>query len=209
MNKLKGVLFLWVPLAVTIVWVFVVSLKVYNHLQVSPRILGLNGLGDFVAGAMSPLAIFWLVMVYLQQRKEMREQVAQTKFIAIETRKQVEVMEKDLAIQHEPLFVCHNITQVTGDGPHRANIQIINVGGVALYLNVKDHNGGTINIDPSSYIQTDQLAKMSVPFQGKLDDADDADDAFIYFEYENRFGRKSKYKCFFGKGATKEDFFVR
>lgn len=91
----------------TTIWVvIVVLLASYNLFTDFPGRLNLNELGDFVAGAMSPLAIFWLVMVYLQQRKEMRDQVEQTRDIAIQTQKQVEKMDEQFHKQFEPFLVC-------------------------------------------------------------------------------------------------------
>jgi hypothetical protein len=185
-----------------IVILFIASLNYY--FGPNSRV-NLNELGDFFAGAMSPLAIYWLVMVYMQQRKEMRGQVEQTELIAKETREQVEVMKKEFTIKHDPLFVCDSLTKALGHGKNYAEIKLMNFGGVALHVHAKGtHNCSDVEIGPSRHVKVDEHVKLKIPYNGNLGEANDA---FLEFEYLNRFGTKSRYRCFFGKGATKEDFF--
>jgi hypothetical protein len=135
----------------TAIWiVLVASMSAFNLLFDLPNRLSLNELGDFVAGAMSPPAIFWLVMVYLQQRKEMQEQVAQTEKIARETQKQVAVMDQQFKKQYEPLFICHEVgTGVSindGDGEKlEAIITVENIGGIAMDLYGKLYGEQNLN----------------------------------------------------------------
>lgn len=118
---------------------FIAVMSAYNFLPSSQTQLSPNEFGNFIAGAMSPFAIFWLVMVYLQQREEMRDQVEQTKKIAEETQKQVAVMDKQYKKQYEPFFICHAVET----GMHlndsngksiEANLIIENIGGIAVGL---------------------------------------------------------------------------
>lgn len=134
-DRLKNMAIVW-----TAIWLLLVSsMSAYNLITDSPSRLNLNELGDFVAGAMSPLAIFWLVMVYLQQRKEMQEQVAQTERIAHETQKQVTIMDEQFKKQYEPLFVCHEVATGafidSGQGMElEAKVTIENLGGISEYV---------------------------------------------------------------------------
>ncbi len=119
------------------IWFCIVFLLAAYNLGFSSNTVQLNELGDFVAGAMSPLAILWLVMVYRQQRKEMRDQVVQTKEIAEETKKQVAIMDKQFKKQYEPFFVCHavgvGISMNDSNGESvQATLTIENFGGVAI-----------------------------------------------------------------------------
>lgn len=137
-NKESSYLF-W-AFTITVGWfMLIIGMAYYNYSLNSPKTVNLNELGDFFAGATSPLAIFWLVMVYLQQRKEMRAQVAQTEKIAHETQKQVEVMDLQFKKQYEPFFVCHDVkadmfTKVNQERGFRASITVENIRGIATHL---------------------------------------------------------------------------
>ncbi len=119
----------------TIAYFVAVLLIAFANWLVGPHArVNLNELGDFFAGAMSPLAVFWLVMVYLQQRKEMREQVRQTQEIAVATRKQVEIIDEQFHKLHEPLFVFVE-DQSKADGSEvQFKVLAKNIGGVAKNL---------------------------------------------------------------------------
>jgi hypothetical protein len=114
-------------------WVLIIVLMAGYNLWGSPNTVKLNELGDFVGGAMSPVAVFWLVMVYLQQRKEMREQVQQTENIAKETQRQVSLMDEQFMKQYEPLFVCQVVEFRNGD-KFLPRIIVDNIGGTAIKL---------------------------------------------------------------------------
>lgn len=191
---------------VTIIYVLLIVISaIFNNWFGFQKQLNLNEFGDFMAGTMSPLAIFWLVMVYMQQRKEMREQVEHTEKIAKETKEQVKIMKREFNIKNEPLLACKNFQQVSGSGPNRVEISLINVGAVALHLAITEELSDCQKSKISSrIINTDEEVHLKLYYNG---DITQATDAFIEFEYQNRFGKKSKYRCFFGKGATKEDFF--
>jgi len=206
-KKVRDFLFLWGSIFVTVVWVAVIGCEVIGNFPKLSKEMGLNGIGDFVAGAMSPLAIFWLVMVYLQQRKEMREQVAQTEKIAEETKEQVKAMEKDLAIRHEPVFACDSLiySKSSIDGCSRVTISIVNFGGVALHLHAKGGEKSEVSkFSTSRHVKTGGTVSMVIEFEGNIEEAKDE---FIEIKYNNRFGVETKYQCPIGKGATKEDFF--
>ena len=115
--------------------IIVAAMSIYNFLPESQGKLSPNAFGDFIAGAMSPLAIFWLVMVYVQQREEMRDQVEQTKKIAIQTQKQVEKMDEQFKKQYEPFFVCHEVGFYADDANHYCGFLFAeNLGGTAWDL---------------------------------------------------------------------------
>lgn len=137
----------------TAIWVILVVLMSGYNFWVASVKVHLNEIGDFIAGAMSPLAIFWLVMVYLQQRKEMREQVAQTEKIAQETQKQVAVMEAQFYKQQEPLFVFAYNRLRPGNIPPQDKIFSENVGGIATNLEWEFSDGNNRIIKLETYLQ--------------------------------------------------------
>lgn len=78
----------------------------------------LNEWGDYLAGAFSPLAFFWLIMGYLQQGKELQQntkalelQAQELQNSVTEQRKQNEAYEKELIarrIQSKPILNIKN-----------------------------------------------------------------------------------------------------
>jgi len=64
--------------------------------------LTLNELGDFLAGTMAPLAIFWLVLGFLQQGDELKQNTEALKLQAEELRQSVE-QQKELVATNEKL----------------------------------------------------------------------------------------------------------
>jgi len=126
------------------IWILIlVVLSTYNFWINSPETLDANELGDFIAGAMAPLAVFWLVMVYLQQRKEMKDQVAQTERIAIETQNQVSIMDSQFKKQYEPLFVYVDYKKEFTGTAMRVNIFAENTGAIATNLEGEYGNHNT------------------------------------------------------------------
>jgi len=117
---------------ITIVYFTVVFLiALVNWLMGSSSRVNLNELGDFFAGAMSPLAIFWIVMVYRQQRQEMRE-------ISKSAKEQVEVMQKQLNSSYRPLLFCFNYNYSPADETKgTCGLTIHNAGGLAMDMRVE------------------------------------------------------------------------
>ena len=62
-------------LFLTIIYPFIIFFILFINLYHTPPSpeLGLNGIGDFLAGSFSPLAFAWLVYGYLMQSRELRE----------------------------------------------------------------------------------------------------------------------------------------
>lgn len=73
-RKKKNWLF-WLFLALTIIWgITVVSLIIRNqYFTVPADVMRLNEIGDFLSGAFSPLALFWLTYGYWMQNLEIVE----------------------------------------------------------------------------------------------------------------------------------------
>ncbi|MDO6587460.1 hypothetical protein Q4543_18260 [Salipiger sp. 1_MG-2023] len=80
------------------------ALATIGLLKIEP--IGLNELGDFLAGAFGPLAIFWLILGFFQQGEELRNSVATLELQAKELANSVEqqrelVLANREALDHE------------------------------------------------------------------------------------------------------------
>jgi len=76
---------IWVTVA------YVVALTIYAYLQRGPVLdMTPNEFGDALAGAASPLAFLWLVLGYLQQGDELRQNTDALRLQAVELKNSVE-----------------------------------------------------------------------------------------------------------------------
>ncbi|MDA9095245.1 hypothetical protein N9J88_02445 [Porticoccaceae bacterium] len=71
---------------VYIVLIIVLRLSSLSDLQVMP----LNEFGDFLAGVFGPLMLFWLILGYIQQQKELRQNTKALQLQADELKRSVE-----------------------------------------------------------------------------------------------------------------------
>lgn len=137
MTKFKN----W-PTFLTLIWLVTIA-----FILVSDRSSGdpmkLNAIGDFLAGTMSPLALFWIVIAYYQQnedlkltKREMKNQVEETKNLVKQTAKQADIMDKQFNKQNEPLFVFVKDASEGGQEfpPYLGRIFAKNAGGIATDL---------------------------------------------------------------------------
>ncbi|GAB3044682.1 hypothetical protein GCM10027155_07170 [Acinetobacter apis] len=127
---------------VTFIWVgIVIVVPIFCSSIDKPS--KLNEWGDYLAGAFSPLAFFWLIMGYLQQGKELknsieeqRNSVEEQKNIGKHQENQVKILQEQLQKnlewqevqmnQREPYFILEALNSNT--------IKIKNIGGEARYL---------------------------------------------------------------------------
>jgi hypothetical protein len=73
----------------------------FGFLELGP--ITLNELGDFLAGAFGPLALFWLVLGFIQQGRELRNSVATLELQADELRASVEQQKELVSVTRETL----------------------------------------------------------------------------------------------------------
>ncbi|WP_262236571.1 hypothetical protein, partial [Escherichia coli] len=59
--------------------------------------------GDFLAGAFSPVAFFWLVLGYLQQQKELQQNTEALKLQATELKNSVEQYKEMVSVSKQQL----------------------------------------------------------------------------------------------------------
>ena len=116
-----------------------------------------NQLGDFLAGVFGPVAIFWLVLGFMQQGEELRHSVEALQLQAEELRHSVEaqrelvevsraaiVQEREQAVQdaarrkaeNAPEFRVEFVAAKAQSGIPVFNLTIINCGGRAVELTV-------------------------------------------------------------------------
>lgn len=65
---------------------------------------GINGVGDFLAGLFSPIAFGWLIIGYLMQNKELKNQL-------LEFKRNAETNRRQLIINHHSTIERHNVAQ--------------------------------------------------------------------------------------------------
>src|SRR5690606_11612457 len=99
----------WVGVAITALYIGVIVVLTWGKLQNAAN-LELNEIGDFLAGVFGPVAILWLILGFIQQgveirqntiaqhlqAEELRNAVAQQKAMAEATQDQVRIMTAEL-----------------------------------------------------------------------------------------------------------------
>lgn len=86
------------PWIVTVIWVIAVIVVPFFCLT-DKLPSHLNEWGDYLAGAFSPLAFFWLIMGYLQQGEELKNSIKEQRNSVEEQRKLYEIQEKQFIAQ--------------------------------------------------------------------------------------------------------------
>lgn len=80
----------WFGLSFSAIYVLVVWAIIRSPLVDIEKPLELNELGDFCAGVFGPLAIFWLILGFFQQKKELEQNREALLMQAVELKKTVE-----------------------------------------------------------------------------------------------------------------------
>lgn len=76
MSQEKSSMAPWWALSITFIWIAIALIYFVNHGLLTYKNFwepNPSAIGDFLAGAFSPLAFFWLVLAYHQQSKELRQ----------------------------------------------------------------------------------------------------------------------------------------
>ncbi|WP_170417246.1 hypothetical protein [Ruegeria arenilitoris] len=91
-------------------WVYMIILigglplaATFGFIKLAP--LELNEVGDFLAGAFGPLAIFWLVLGFFQQGKELRASVEALKLQAEELKNSVDQQKAMVGVTQQQLKI--------------------------------------------------------------------------------------------------------
>ena len=120
-----------IGLVITTVYVVVLYLLIKDRLPTLFEI-SLNELGDFLAGAFGPLAIFWLILGFFQQGKELNQNTRALELQAEELRRSVEQQQELVNVaklQHETDLKLLEEEKVKEIEKSKANFIILGFGG--------------------------------------------------------------------------------
>lgn len=150
----------WFGVIATILYILAFACIQFEKLQ-DLHVLGLNEFGDFLAGALGPIGIFWLVLGFFQQgaelrnsinaldlqTQELRQSVEQQRELASATNKQLDLQYRqfarttqELTKSRTPKFIVTYLGIVDREdqnsyeahsGPLRHKLAFANVGGTA------------------------------------------------------------------------------
>ncbi|MCF4997351.1 hypothetical protein GIW70_10975 [Pseudomonas syringae] len=124
--------------------------------------LKLNELGDFLAGALGPIALLWLVLGFFQQGRELKLSTDALQLQAQELKNSVEQQAEMTRIQTvnlanqdrllQPLFEIKHLEKYHWEGDFYERFQITNSGGycdcVAIALMVDDSENICVEVEP-------------------------------------------------------------
>lgn len=180
----------------------------------------LNEVGDFLAGAFSPLAFFWLVVGYFQQghelnqntkalrlqHDELKESVAQAKQMVQINREELDALKEDRtkADAATDLATWVGLTYVRNrEGGESTNgvqirraitVEFVNYGSDALEIYAQ-YTGGNARLPDSNlgFVRHGESLKVTAVHDGSAPDSFETE-TFVEFEltYRDRLGRRYK-----------------
>ncbi len=120
-------------IAITAIWFICVLLYGYKVLY-SPTNFQLNALGDWLAGALSPVALAWFVAAFLLQRKDLQKNSEAVELQREEIKAATEIAREQLTAQiakERPLLLVEgaSIKVDDEDGEPRLVLTVRNIGG--------------------------------------------------------------------------------
>jgi len=137
-------LFIGIGAVFTFLWI-AFFLVLYSQTEL-PDDWSLNHLGDFLAGVFAPLAVFWFVLGFFLQIKEIRYQRIEINRLGGFTERQAHATEKQVAIGERGLEKGKEVIRPrllfmqtgTGSSQHSAKftINFKNLGGTAYDFNI-------------------------------------------------------------------------
>ena len=204
--------------------VIAISILIMNLIYSPPSpLLGLNGIGDYLAGVFSPLAFFWLVIGYKMQENQIRENriISNKQFNYLITKEQNDV---------QPIFhseIIHEKNNILTQLIITIKIQGESIFDVSVDNTATEDNETIIIIKSETEILSEQNTFLfdMIIFQSAIDnlknkindtkveffienDIDQSNDSFdpiinlipipiktIYLNYMDRLGVKHKNKC--------------
>lgn len=138
--------------------------------------LGLNGIGDYLAGAFSPLAFLWLVIGYLMQNKELRNNNEAIKLQINELKSTTDLSNRNLDLQEEqwkikkaldhnraqPKLYCYNhhfVINKIGENYYNLRTTINNKGASVNKLMIGIHSLNEKNENEITPVLISHIAK--------------------------------------------------
>jgi len=145
-----------IGIAITVLYTGLLLLLVHDRLT-SLQTMFLNEVGDFLAGAFGPLAIFWLIIGFFQQGVELRQNTSALELQAEELKNSVEQQRELVEVSksqflaelealnyerelqrkaQQPQFVSQSIGARHSGGQHIYTMNIKNVGNTATDVHI-------------------------------------------------------------------------
>lgn len=188
-------------------WLAVTTLVVYWN-----RDSTFNEIGDFLAGMMSALAFFWLVIGYYLQRQELslqREElklnrealllqaeelkhlVQENKELVQQSTRLADLQEKEIHLsqqEEEPLLIPLRIPRSHGVERQGTTITFVNRGGDAINLKAQLEGVRNIRITPlAGGVSRDEQGNIVIEHDGQF-----TNPVTVFLTYENKFGVKKR-----------------
>jgi hypothetical protein len=198
-----------IGITITAVYSLVIFALIYG--RVSQLItMPLNELGDFLAGVFGPLAIFWLILGFLQQGKELQQStqalelqaqelnnsVQQQRELVEVTREQVEAELEALKYERQrqvdlakPNFIFHGVGgSHHGDGTSKLRTTINNTGGTVTHATI--FSDGVITFVPNAMPSWETNREHMIEWAYKKIQKNEEINIFI--EYTDSLGNRDK-----------------
>lgn len=184
-----------------------------------------NEVGDFVAGMMSALAFFWLVIGYYLQRQELslqreqlkqneealllqaqelKNQVQETKELVRQNARLADLREKEINLsqqEEEPLLIPIRIPRSYSTGLQSTTITFRNRGGDAINLKAYSEAARSTYIrPPSGGISRDEEGSIVIEHDEPL-----TNPVTVLFTYKNKFGTLKRISFLLDGNTKAED----
>ena len=204
----------------TFVWIATTIFILYLN-----RGAGFNEVGDFVAGMIAPLALFWLVIGFYQQgeqlrlqrleleqntgalllqAEELKNQVAETKELVRHTSRQADLQESEFSAaqkKEEPILTPIPWSSVRrGSGMQSTSIKFINNGGTAINLQANTEGVETIEAQPAGGLDNGKMGTINIRHEKPFNSP-----CTIIFTYETKSGEKRKIHFAFSEETEAKD----
>lgn len=158
-----------IGLALTVIYGLVVIWLTWGRLCLL-QTMGLNEVGDFLAGVFGPLAILWLILGYFQQGRELNAQASELRASVQQQQKQAAMAEKQL----EAIWAGHRYQALRDDSQAMPNFVLSATGsfvGDVLHMSITLRNAGAAvtNVNISTTAGNVTRLKDPVP---RFDDGD-------------------------------------
>ncbi len=175
-NDLRTVGFKWTKVYLIALAAIIPALGVLGAIDIKP--MGINELGDFLAGVFGPLALIWVVLGFLQQghelkassdalnlqAEELKNSVKAQSELSEATQKQLELQQTAFDQQTEVLMensksnfqlIAVNSTPLGGTASKPVLLDLVNIGNTAV----------EISFDPDQYKKCDFTAANALNLQ--------------------------------------------
>lgn len=162
----------------------------------------LNETGDFMAGMMAPLALFWLVIGFYLQREELKQNTEALLLQAEELKNLVRHNARLVAIKEsegEPIFIPINLARSSrAGGKILSEITFKNMGGQAINIEAFAERVDSINLRDSA-LNHDQAGLMLIHHGTTFQQV------AVKLKYENKFGGKREIAFYLNQSTLSVD----